>query len=401
MARNPKGARIAALAGAPSVRTARLEINRSGYYEIRYSEPDPDTGVWRTQSESCRTKDRATAQGLLDRFRADERAGAPSPSEILQKMTIGDWLDDYAVSMRGRGVDLGNIKQMERVTVGVRHLLPREFDARAQKIYLSSLGPLSSSSKRKYIAHIVSALNRAVKTKQLSPVDTPYIELPPGGQPRERWLNEREEALLHAAAVAMPSVPKPDRPMIGGGRGRASFEMSDALARSAAIFTALALNTAARREAIRELTWDRVDFAARMIDYRKPGRRVTRKRRAMVPINSRLMAVLTAERERLRAVLPADVAAWGRVVERANVYQAFAAVCRSLGLRGVSPHTCRHTWATLAARRGVSMYEIAGVLGDTIQTVTDNYLKHAPDHLRRAVEIGTPVAASMELENAA
>ena len=51
----------------------------------------------------------------------------------------------------------------------------------------------------------------------------------------------------------------------------------------------------------------------------------------------------------------------------------------------ITPHTLRHSWATQAARAGVSMWEIAGVLGDTIATVSRVYAHHSPDHLRSAV----------------
>lgn len=48
-------------------------------------------------------------------------------------------------------------------------------------------------------------------------------------------------------------------------------------------------------------------------------------------------------------------------------------------------HDLRRTWATLAARRGVALWQIAGVLGDTVEAVGAHYAHHAPDHLRGAV----------------
>jgi integrase len=59
----------------------------------------------------------------------------------------------------------------------------------------------------------------------------------------------------------------------------------------------------------------------------------------------------------------------------------------------MTPHTLRHTWATLAARAGVDLYAIAGVLGDTLSTVEKNYLHHAPDHLRGAINFKVQKAA--------
>jgi integrase len=76
----------------------------------------------------------------------------------------------------------------------------------------------------------------------------------------------------------------------------------------------------------------------------------------------------------------------GRVTHRFNtLLKRLAEQTKNDKFLQVTPHTLRHTWATLAARAGFSMYQIAGVLGDTVSTVERNYLKHSPDHLRDAV----------------
>jgi integrase len=73
---------------------------------------------------------------------------------------------------------------------------------------------------------------------------------------------------------------------------------------------------------------------------------------------------------------------WSRKEGPNRALQTFG---RKHGVPWLTPHVCRHTWATLAARGGVDPYAIAGVLGDTLATVTANYLHHAPDHLRSAI----------------
>ena len=50
-------------------------------------------------------------------------------------------------------------------------------------------------------------------------------------------------------------------------------------------------------------------------------------------------------------------------------------------------HDLRRTWATLRAQAGVDLFAIAGVLGDTIETVTKHYAHHHPDFLRKAMDL--------------
>ena len=69
-----------------------------------------------------------------------------------------------------------------------------------------------------------------------------------------------------------------------------------------------------------------------------------------------------------------------------SVRAGFAKAVQAAGLPGkVTPKTLRHTWATWAAQRGVSVWLIAGMLGDSVETVERNYMHHSPDHLRGAL----------------
>jgi integrase len=79
--------------------------------------------------------------------------------------------------------------------------------------------------------------------------------------------------------------------------------------------------------------------------------------------------------------------------ERASVYvldhpgdirASFETLVKASGLKDVTPHVLRHTWATRAAQAGVPMREIADWLGDTIQTVERHYYKRSPHYLTAA-----------------
>ena len=53
---------------------------------------------------------------------------------------------------------------------------------------------------------------------------------------------------------------------------------------------------------------------------------------------------------------------------------------------GVSPHVLRHTCATWLMQAGVPMWEAAGFLSMTRETLERVYGHHHPDHLREAAD---------------
>jgi integrase len=98
------------------------------------------------------------------------------------------------------------------------------------------------------------------------------------------------------------------------------------------------------------------------------------------PINDTLLAEL----ERAHAHRASRwVVEWGggRVH---SIKHGFRDACARARLERVTPHTLRHTAATWMAQAGVPLWEIAGILGNTVQMVETVYGHHSPDHLRRA-----------------
>jgi len=182
------------------------------------------------------------------------------------------------------------------------------------------------------------------------------IELPPPSPPRDRWLRTNEVKALLDAFVAE----------------RVNGKLS-----AVEIFTWIALETASRRTAIRQLTWDRVDFEIGTIDFNKPGRAITTKKRGTPPISAALSEVLTrayAERTQNLVIDPA-----------CNINAVLKKVGTRAGVEGVTPHVLRHTAATHMARNSISLWKIAGVLANTAAVVERVYAKHTPDGLTDAV----------------
>lgn len=207
------------------------------------------------------------------------------------------------------------------------------------------------------------------KKRLIDAKDVPAFILPEESDPRDRWLTRAEiDKLLTAAA----------------GEGRMSRIER---------FFWLALETAARKQAILDLTWDRVDFETRMIHYAVPGRKQTKKRRPSVPISDRLLPVLRRmEAERTGdLVLDHGGAVWAAVQSAVRRAGLAPRVERGTGESatgtGISPHTLRHTAATHMARGGVPLYDIAGILGNTLAMVERVYAHHCPGRLQAAVNM--------------
>lgn len=193
-----------------------------------------------------------------------------------------------------------------------------------------------------------------------------------------RWA-ARENVIDRAPAVELPaSPPVKDRWLT---RDEAARLLGAIRAYHLALFTRIALATGARTAAILALTWDRVDLDARLIDFSEPGRIETSKRRATVPINDDLFAVLDEARERATTDY---VIEWGdRQVKR--VVKGIGAAAKRAGLKSVTAHTLRHTAATWMAQAGTDLWRIGGVLGHADPRTTAKYTKHHPDYLKDAV----------------
>lgn len=150
----------------------------------------------------------------------------------------------------------------------------------------------------------------------------------------------------------------------------------------AQLYAMIGLHTMARPSAILELTWDRVDFMRRLIDFTPPGHVRTAKRRTVVPIDDDLMVYL--QKGHASRTTP-----W--VIERGGkrvlcIKKAFQAASERSGVHA-TPYTLRHTGAVYAAEAGRSMAEISQFMGhDDDRTTQKFYSRFSPDYLRGVAE---------------
>jgi len=184
----------------------------------------------------------------------------------------------------------------------------------------------------------------------------PFVWMPAPADPRDVRLT-REQAAKFIAACDAPHIR---------------------------LFVVLALTTGARKEALLDLTWDRVDFAARRINLKDPARARTAKGRAVVPMNETSLHALSEARE--KATTPYVIEYAGRPVK--FIKMGLRRAGQRAGMEWVSAHVFRHSAATWMAEGGVPMAEIAQFLGHKDSRITERvYARFSPTYLRGAASM--------------
>lgn len=334
----------------------------------------------RSKRKSMGTKDAAVATARFAQWLL--MGGAAQPDEPAKTYTVADLWSVYderhvsrkVVSQKTHEWSWKNLEPHfgKLLLADVSEAVPA-YVAKRERGLIGK--PAKSATIRRELVLLRACFNWCADSTERRSIiglaDVPGFALPSDSEPRDRWLREEEiTRLLKAAATPVGRMSRVER------------------------FLWLALETAGRKQALLDLTWDRVDFETGVIHLALPGRKQTKKRRASVPISKALLPVLKrAHEERISdRVLDHGAEIWAAV-------QSVAARAgfgppqgpRHTGTKpratGVSPHVMRHTAASHMARRGVPLFLVAKILGDTIATVEKTYAKHAPDDLRGAVDM--------------
>lgn len=377
--------------------------NEFGVYEIRWTEDG------RSKRKSTGQADRRAAQRVYAEFLL-AAADGDSPtggSQILIGQCIDAYLKDKknVADPRTQALDFAHLRA-HFADIPVADLdqddADRYVEARAKGLvsWTDEGGKVRGgrcakpSSTRGELTMLLTSITHCIKAKKfkapdgrslLKPEHRPVIDLPAASAPRDRWLT-RAEASTFLAECAV------HEPCTGEDPARLTR-----LFRYAAVM----FFTGARRTSVVKLAWPRIvlehDEAKHaegvygLINFRAPGEPVTRKRRGWVPVAAELYPILAqAEKEKTGDwFLDEPIApyhSWVRAAGRAGLVDEEGGLV-------VTPHVLRHTFATLAAQDGVPLYDVAGVLHDTLATVEKIYAHHCPGHLRGAVNRKMLVAA--------
>ena len=324
----------------------RLENRKGSFYVAWY-----DSEKRHTRRQSLRTKDEAQAK---KRFALWLVADETDDSGHVSVDIVCDYYIQHHV--------LVHVEDKARTQTALAHVLehfggmqcnnvdPQDVQNYVSKRTQGIIGhPSKAPTIRRELGSLVAALRFAVRHRMLKRDDEPYIPLPAKSEPKDRVLTDDEETTLLLSAQTIRCQR----------------------------FIVLALETGSRKTAIETLTWDRVDLERGIIDLHDQRKRRTKKRAPKVPISNALMSHLRGWRAK-----STDSFVIG---SSGSIKRSFGTACRRAGLTDVTPHTLRHTWASKAARAGISLWDIAAVLGNSFQVVQDTYAHHSPDFLRDAV----------------
>jgi len=152
----------------------------------------------------------------------------------------------------------------------------------------------------------------------------------------------------------------------------------------------LGLLTPARREAILELTWNRVDFANRMIhfnakdmDQRDPLNKGRKKGRTSLPMGDYLHGHLRAQRDISESLYV--ISYEGQMIK--DPKRALNSLKKRAGVLDWTLHDLRRTAATWATEMGVEVKDVRDLLAHSKNSVvTEKHYIHAgQEHLRPVV----------------
>lgn len=177
------------------------------------------------------------------------------------------------------------------------------------------------------------------------------------------------------AKVRLPRSAKRIPRFLTSEQRRALLETAEAHGRDAHLLIAMAVLLGLRKAELGALRWEHVDLHQKIVHIVNDEHFTTKnaKNRA-VPICEELLAILSPHAKASGFVLKPRLAFKPNRRYRWEFKNLFDVLVAEAGLPDwVTPHVLRHTFASLAAQAGVSLFKIGAWMGHSMTEVTEIY----------------------------
>ena len=341
----------------------------------------------------CARDDRELAEKALSEYIARKyqvpRERGRHPSQILVLDVLNIYLTDKAPKHSDPSITKARVMTLsdfwgDKTLADVNGTTCREYVAHRASQARKGARPdttgnaprmVTEAGARRELEDLRSAINHHRKEGLCSEIVG--VALPEKSEPNADWLTRSDAArLIWAAWRARQKMAEgiTDRAV---GRHLARFIL-------VGIYTGTrhaAICGAALRPAVGR---GYVDLERGVFHRRAHGARVTKKRQPPVRLSSRLLAHLRRW-ERLGFSRHAVVEWNGKAI--ASVRKSFEGARKASGIeRHMTPHILRHTAATWLMQSGTDLWQAAGFLGMSVETLQRVYGHHHPDFQEKAAE---------------
>lgn len=143
----------------------------------------------------------------------------------------------------------------------------------------------------------------------------------------------------------------------------------------------VALNTGMRRGEILQLKWKQIDFEKRMIRVERTKSGRIRHIDINEPLLNELLLLKQKRQDNEFVFFNSET---GKPYQ--DVSRAFDAACRRAGIKDLTFHSLRHTFATRLIEKGVDLITIKELLGHSTVKTTERYTHSFQEQKKRAVE---------------
>lgn len=287
--------------------------------------------------------------------------GTPEPAVLY----LGQWLERWLALVEPT-LAASTVHSYRRAVVACGELLLRPLTDVTTEDWQRHTNTLLARWSRYHVVvwrTIVSVALRAAIPRYLDVNPLAKVRLPkPDEQPPKAWRQDEVDRLL-TAALGHHHEP----------------------------WLLFSLGTGVRIGEARALLWEDVNLQTRQatirasLDGRTNVRGPTKTRRVrVIDLPDDVVTILAAHRKRQPAGQALVFGHGGRPYSVSALGAWLKRMCVVAGVRPLSPHSCRHTCASLALQAGVSIQDVAHQLGHSVKTCQTTYAHWISDGQRRA-----------------